>query len=81
MHSRSSWIWQPSWIFRVVGKVGSNGRISVGFYTCTIGLQINNLELKRLCYNCCPTSTIKIRSFTGLSEVTLLSLEQLSEAP
>ena len=31
MHSRSSWIWQPSWIFRVVGKAGSNGRISLLF--------------------------------------------------
>ena len=57
---------QPSWIFRVVGKASSNGRISVGFYICTIGPQINNLKLKRLRYNFCPTSTIKIRSFTGL---------------
>ena len=50
----------------VVGKAGSSGRISVGFYICNIGPQINNLKLKWLCYNFCPTSTIKIRSFTGL---------------
>ena len=66
MHSRPSWIWRPSWIFMVVEKPGFNARISVGFYTCTIGPQISNLELKRLCHNFCPTSTIKIRSFTGL---------------
>ena len=50
----------------VVGKAGSSGQISVGFYLCNIGPQINNLKLKWLCYNFCPTSTIKIRSFTGL---------------
>ena len=34
--------------------------------------QINNLKLKQFCYTFCPTSTIKVRSFTGL--VTKLKL-------
>ena len=58
MHSRPFWIWRPSWIFRVVEKAGSNGRISVGFYICTIGPQIDILKLKRLCYNFCPNSFV-----------------------
>jgi len=53
----------------VVRKAGSNGWISVGFYICTIGPQINNLKLKRLCYNFCPTSTIKIRSFSDYTGI------------
>ena len=62
----------------MVGKAGSNGRISVGFYMCNIGPQIKS------CYNFCPTSTIKIRSFTGLEcrsapdENTVFKLSKLS---
>ena len=58
----------------MVVKAGSNGGISVRFYICTIGPQISNLKLKQFCYNFCTTSTIKIRSFTGL--VTKLKLEE-----
>ena len=57
MHSR------PSWIFRVVEKAGSNGDISVGFYICTIGPQIAILKLKRLCYNFCATSVIRLLDY------------------
>ena len=48
----------------VVEKAGSNGEMSVGFYICTIGPQIDILKLKRLCYNFCPTSVIRLLDYT-----------------
>ena len=48
----------------VIEKAGSNGGMSVGFYICTIGPQIDILKLKRLCYNFCPTSVIRLLDYT-----------------
>ena len=47
----------------VVEKASSNGGMSVTFYTCTIGPQIDILKLKRLCYNFCPTSVIRLLDY------------------
>ena len=40
--------------------------MSVGFYICTIGPQIDILKLKRLCYNFCPTSVIRLLDYCGI---------------
>ena len=37
--------------------------MSVTFYTRTIGPQIDILKLKRLCYNFCPTSVIRLLDY------------------
>ena len=57
----------------MVEKAGSNGGISVGFYACTIWPQIKVLKLKRLCYNFCLTSVIRLLDYNSIEAVGIKS--------